>query len=353
MKDPSLGAAIPCSPGSGVGRRRLRRAAFLAAGFLLAAVGSGGGFLAGIGARRRSAEGRDAVRRPLPAGARLRFAYPEAGLPARPVLRWKERAGWGYTSCWLKLPVTTPGHPPHVAQVVSYRSSVPGRRPAVLVSPILGGDYALAGFAAAALARRGYHAAVVLRSQSALPEDEPPAALADVWRTAVIDRRRALDWLCARDDVDSERIGALGASLGGVSTVALAAVDSRVRALAVLFAGGDLPSVLLASEEPRVRRYVRAQKARGLTPSELTAALRRSLAPGILHLAESLDPACVLFVAARRDRVVPYRTQERLWESLGRPERIDLPTGHYGAVLYAPYLLDAVAEFFARRLNPR
>lgn len=48
----------------------------------------------------------------------------------------------------------------------------------------------------------------------------------------LLNARRCLDYLCARDDLDSSRIGATGRSGGGMTTFFLAAVDERIKASA-------------------------------------------------------------------------------------------------------------------------
>jgi dienelactone hydrolase len=53
---------------------------------------------------------------------------------------------------------------------------------------------------------------------------------------STIDARRALDYLATRRDIDSAQIGALGYSLGGMMTCALAAIDSRVKVAVVCVA---------------------------------------------------------------------------------------------------------------------
>lgn len=50
-----------------------------------------------------------------------------------------------------------------------------------------------------------------------------------MWGMMVYDSMRALDYLSARDDVDAERIGTLGISMGGTMAWWLAALDLRVR----------------------------------------------------------------------------------------------------------------------------
>ena len=59
----------------------------------------------------------------------------------------------------------------------------------------------------------------------------------------------------------------------------------------------------------------------------------------------------MLQVLARRDRSVPYANQRALWEALGRPERIELPTGHLSSGLYGPWLFDACLDWLEARLR--
>ena len=54
--------------------------------------------------------------------------------------------------------------------------------------------------------------------------------LRDMSTRSVVEHRRALDYLATRDDVDADRIGALGFSQGAMHALYLSAVDPRVRA---------------------------------------------------------------------------------------------------------------------------
>ncbi len=50
-----------------------------------------------------------------------------------------------------------------------------------------------------------------------------------LWGMMVFDSLRALDYLCARPDVDAQRIGTLGMSMGSTSAWWVAALDTRIR----------------------------------------------------------------------------------------------------------------------------
>lgn len=99
------------------------------------------------------------------------------------------------------------------------------------------------GLATKALAAEGF-AAFVMDAQfhgeraaklGYLPVDEFVCAeCANIRREmvveSVLDHRRALDYLAGRGDLDFGRVGALGHSMGGVMTFALAALEPRLKA---------------------------------------------------------------------------------------------------------------------------
>lgn len=289
--------------------------------------------------------------RPLAPAVVDRFAYPEAGTRPTVVFEREDALEDGTPGRLVQVEVTTPGDTaPHLVQMLYFPSPAPGRRPAVVVTPILGGSNVVATMMATALAEHGVHAAVVLRAESYLDSAASVERLERVLRTAVIDRRRAVDFLSTLPEVDPARIGAFGVSMGGIVSACFAAAEPRVKATMLVMAGGDVPDIILRSNEPRLRRYVTEMGARGLSGPALEEAMRAALTTDPLLLAPAIDARRVLFVAARFDQAVPPRNQERLWEALGRPERDVLPTGHYSAALYLPWIRARALAFFAERL---
>lgn len=62
---------------------------------------------------------------------------------------------------------------------------------------------------------------------------------------STIDYRRAMDYLATRSEIDVDRIGALGSSLGGMMSFPLAAVDERIKAV-VSCVGGPIHDSCIA-----------------------------------------------------------------------------------------------------------
>lgn len=123
-----------------------------------------------------------------------------------------------------------------------------------------------------------------------------PLELLRLWRTAVRETRLAVRYLLARPEVDPERIGVVGYSLGSFLSVLLAAEEPRVRAV-VVAAGGDLP-----------------------TSTPFTALARTVADP--LRAVRRLGGRPLLVVHGRRDRTVLPEQAERLFAAAGEPKEI-------------------------------
>jgi dienelactone hydrolase len=103
----------------------------------------------------------------------------------------------------------------------------PGRHPAVLFLHGSGGNREDLLLPAAELAGRG-----VVTMTISQPND------ATTFRPLVVNARRALDVLAARRDVDSQRTGVVGFSLGAQTAAILAGEDTRLKAVGMISGRG-------------------------------------------------------------------------------------------------------------------
>jgi pimeloyl-ACP methyl ester carboxylesterase len=115
----------------------------------------------------------------------------------------------------------------------------------------------------------------------------------------------ALDMLDGRDDLDLERVGALGVSLGGYYAPRAAAFEPRITAVAGI--SGPFNFGALWDQLPELTRETFAHKAGAASDDE---ARERALALDLDGVLETLDrPA--LFVTGRHDRLIPVESTER------------------------------------------
>lgn len=226
------------------------------------------------------------------------------------------------------------------------------RRPAVVVLHILGADFALSRYLCARLAQRGVAAAFLQ-----LPyygDRRPPGGdqrflSADIERSVsamrqgVCDVRYAAAWLAERSEVDPQRLGVAGISLGGIVSSLAVANDPNVREGAFLLAGGGLDDILWDMPEREARLYKSKWLELGRTKADLT---RLTTPYDPLTYAARLRGKRVLMIAGNVDEVVPAENARRLWEAAGRPPIRWLDCGHYSAAAFLlPEMRDVVAFF--------
>ena len=159
---------------------------------------------------------------------------------------------------------------------------------------------------------------------------------------AVLDNRRALDWLVTRPDIDPNHIGVTGISLGAMLAPLIAGVDPRVRYLVTIVGGADVADTVFDS-------FI----TYGLRPSLLYHgvtydSLKRDMAPieptNWLH---GFDARNALLFDGRYDVFINPKQARRLSRALGGARIVWTPTGHYGAI-FAENQIEAVGVRFLR-----
>jgi dienelactone hydrolase len=231
----------------------------------------------------------------------------------------------------------------------------PGPHPALVVFPILAGSHVVSEALAKGLVRRGYLVLRMERHAFPFEDAQHPDELAVALAGAVRGGRRALDWLLTRPDVDPSRVGAAGISMGGMLACLMHASDPRTRAAFVALTGGGIAELLYDTRERPVRGFRdRLIEAHGLGDRAAFLAWAephvRRLDP--LGYAGRIDPANVFMASGRFDRVVPAARGDALWQALGKPSRLVLPTGHYQALPFLWHVTGRAADHFDRTLGP-
>ena len=219
-------------------------------------------------------------------------------------------------------------------------------RPMVLLVPILAGGRELMGLIAQRLAAHGFDVAFCERAGRALSPPQRGPELDELFRRTVLHQRLLLKWL-RHSDQPPPSLHVLGISMGGIISTVLAAIDHDLRSAAICLAGADLANLMLVSSESRVQDWLTwRQETDGIGLDTLHWELTQSLSHEPARYAASVPTEKVLFVSAALDTVVPRRNQILLWEGLGRPERLDVPFGHYTAAMALDRVISAAADHF-------
>jgi dienelactone hydrolase len=224
-----------------------------------------------------------------------------------------------------------------------------GPLPLIVCIPILAAGRPILVRISSDLARRGFATAFLEREGGIFRRQETAAELEEKLRTHVVEHRGFIEWCTGRPELDPDRIGILGLSLGGILGAVLTAVEPRIRAASICLAGGDLPGLLMDTTEGRIVDWVEEQEAKGLTRPRVEDAVRAALTSDPARLGAHVDPRRVFLVTASLDEVMPRRNATLLWESLGRPKRLVIPLGHYTTALAFDLILSDVESFSRER----
>lgn len=206
----------------------------------------------------------------------------------------------------------------------------------------LAGDLARQGVASA-LVSLPYHmertpAGARSGERAILPD---PVHLVRTMTQAVLDVRRSVDFLITRPELDRERIGLAGTSLGSIVGSLVYATEPRIETAAFMLGGIDVAHILWhSSRVVKVRDELRKQ---GFTEDRLRAALT-AIEPGAF-LEHRRGRTFV--IGGKYDTVVPAADTQKLIDALPGCETLWLDTGHYGGVFVQRRVMKLVAEFFA------
>lgn len=300
--------------------------------------------------RHLKADPQPRLPRPLSEDLNQRYLSPDRDRP-KVTLTLKDE-GPEYRHYVGRFPCRAPGS--EISHEVSfdYYQSRQTKAPVIVCTPILGGKGALERGVAKSFAMEGLHAVLVHRAQRFFKKPIRSNHIEIKFRSAIADRRRVIDWLCEREEVDKSRIGAFGISMGAIVTSVLTPIEPRIHSSVICMAGGDLGAVIsVSSERPLVKyRKVRMEKE-GKDLNTLREELRRAIHSDPLYLAPYASPDRFLMFVSIYDSVVPTPYQIRLRNALGKPKTILIPTGHYTAILFLPLLRKMTIDFFKRRFE--
>ncbi len=222
-----------------------------------------------------------------------------------------------------------------------------GAMPVIILLPALAGRNIFTGYFARHYASRGYAALIVHRINRLKNFIGIDRGIRDSVRAV----RVVVDWVAAMPELDSGRIGVFGISMGGIEGVFLTAVERRIKASVIALGAGDLPFLLVHTDEKRIRRAreTRMTEER-ITLGELQRELEREIRLDPGDFAPYCDARSTMMILAVFDRTISFEKGLALRRKMGTPETIYILSGHRTAFFYIPYVKRASMDFFNRKL---
>ncbi|RLF23053.1 MAG: hypothetical protein DRN15_07445 [Thermoprotei archaeon] len=163
---------------------------------------------------------------------------------------------------------------------------------------------------------------------------------------AVVDLRRAIDFLESIEEIDHTRIGYAGGSMGGIIGAIFIGVEPRVKAAVLAVAGGSMSLMIARSKHPSVIRIREKLPEMGISYEELQKMLDPIDPLNFIHL---FSPRPLQLHLAKYDEIVPTEAQAQLAKRAREPKEIYwYNTGHN---LPLDLVLARALDFFDNHLK--
>lgn len=244
-----------------------------------------------------------------------------------------------------------PLNQPHRITMEYYRQDRGEKVPVIVVLPILGGRYSITRTFAAHFADEGYAALLVYRQKS-YKKNLGIKNVDQTLKQIVIDHKLVLDWVEQQPELDAERIGLFGVSMGSIKASLLTALDDRVSAAVLGLVAGDIPHILTYSSEPGIKKKRNAyMEEHQITRADLFRELKARVECDPMIYAEFMDAANIMMILGRFDTVMPYQKGRQLWQKVGKPELITILSGHITAYPMIPYIKEMATTFYEKRFG--
>ncbi|WP_347244905.1 prolyl oligopeptidase family serine peptidase [Thermogutta sp.] len=232
------------------------------------------------------------------------------------------------------------------------------KRPAVICLHILDGSLELVRMLGSVLASHGV-AAVVFplpyygeRGGPSGPRDilGEPQRFLRVLEQTYLEVRRATDFLASRPEVNPQRIGVAGISLGAIVAASAAEREPRIWRAALILSGGDILKIVATAREAEPLREFIGRLSEEERAKVIEGFREADPITGAHLLRERALAGRVLMINAAEDEVIPRDCTDQLAAALGIKDRVVWleGLGHYTAIAALPEILQQTAGFFAQ-----
>ena len=162
----------------------------------------------------------------------------------------------------------------------------------------------------------------------------------------IVDLRRGIDFLETLEEIDRDRIGYAGGSMGGILGSIFIGVEPRVKAAVIVVGGGNMTLMIMKSKHPSIPPIRERIRELGISWEEV----RRIVEPvDPLNFIWRFSPRPIQFHCGRYDEIVPAEAQEQLVERAGEPKEVYwYETGHDVPI---EVVVARALEFFDRYLG--
>lgn len=142
----------------------------------------------------------------------------------------------------------------------------------------------------------------------------------DIITQSVFDLRRTVDFISTRNELDQNKIGFLGISLGGITGTIFCAVENRVQVPVIVLAGGQMNLMF-------------GKKALSSDTKNYLSMIEP------INFVKQIAPRPLLMINAENDDIVPPLMSKLLYKKAKKPKQINwYPSKHHNIPIDSVYI---------------
>lgn len=239
-----------------------------------------------------------------------------------------------------------------------YLSRKAGKRPAIFITPVLGGVDIIEQCFAYLLSLYGYNVFIT----DFMPALDLNACASDfnchdkTYKRSIVGLEELAKFAIKLPSIDGEKLGLFGMSVGGIMTCLNIKVNPRFKA-AVVIAGGGLHHVTLATSKNPVLsalKKLRKMKYHISSDEDYQMLMASHNEMDSVKVFRRAGPERILMFIATEDDHVPTSVQVETWKDLQKPKAFFLKMTHYKMVFSVPFThFNNIRGFYQEKFYPK
>lgn len=166
----------------------------------------------------------------------------------------------------------------------------------------------------------------------------------ELYKISLLNAMGGIEWVKSQKELDEERIGIFGISLGSIKAATLMGINKQIKAGVFGLVGGDFAKLLSTSREPNIKRGIdTVLKTLGEDRIWLEERLQDSFPLDPITHAHNIYPRKVQIYLAIGDGYIPFETGEELAEAIGENAEV-IKMGGIGNVITRFPLFQAIPK---------
>jgi dienelactone hydrolase len=248
----------------------------------------------------------------------------------------KDRPSYEVYTVTFTIPVQNAEPPNGIVYVEYYKTKISGHLPGVVLLHHYGvRKPQIERRIASLLAEKGIATAMLImpyhlqrtphgfKSGKAMISSDIPRLVGSIQQT-IQEVDALVQWLKSRPEIDQDKIGLVGISLGAIIGATAVGQLNEFDATVLVLGGGNVADILWKS--PMTAAIRPSLRREGYTEEKLTQELVQ-IEP--LEYAKTSMGRSLYMINATDDPIVPKKDTVALWNSLGQPQLTWIEAGHY------------------------